>query len=39
MPIDYPESLYNRNIPTIIADEANKKYGVNLKTEKNESTS
>ena len=38
MPIDYPESLYNKNIPIITADEANKKYGLNLKTKENEST-
>ena len=39
MPIDYPESLYDKNIPTITTNEANKKFGLNLKTVKNESTS
>ena len=38
MPIDYPESLYSSNIPKITADEANKKFGINSKTTKNEST-
>jgi len=38
VPIDYPKSDYNTNIPTITSDQANKKYGINLETKKNEST-
>ncbi len=38
MPFDYPESYYNYDVPTITADMSNKKYGINLKTKDNEST-
>ena len=38
MPIDYPEALYNYNIPKLTADEANKKHFLNLETEENEQT-
>nr|WP_314804415.1 hypothetical protein [uncultured Capnocytophaga sp.] len=38
MPIKYPESLYNYNIPKITANEANKKHFFNLETEENEAT-
>ncbi len=38
MPIDYPENYYNYEIPEITVNKANKKFGINLKTLKNEST-
>ncbi len=38
MPINYPESSYNRNVPTITAQQANKKININIETKENEST-
>jgi len=37
MPIDYPDANYNNNIPTISSSKANKKFAINLETNKNSS--